>query len=71
MRKRFRFPISDKDFRTSSWSKNNPKTCVAVAVKPEGVAVRNSNDSSKTTAFFTRTEWDIFIKGVKNNEFDA
>ena len=65
-----RVKVRDKDFKVSSWSKNNPKTCVAVAVKPNGVAVRNSNDSTKNTVFFTQNEWSAFVKGVKNNEFD-
>lgn len=64
------FKISAKDFKKSSWSKNNPKTCVAVAIKPQGVAVRNTNDPNKKTLFFTRDEWDAFLKGAKNNEFE-
>lgn len=63
--------VRDKDFKTSSWSKNNPKTCVAVAIKSNGVAVRNNNDPTKSTVFFTNGEWSAFVKGVKNNEFDA
>jgi len=64
-----RIRVRDRDFKISSWSKNNPKTCVAVAIKPNGVAVRNSNDSTKNTVFFTNDEWSAFVKGVKNNEF--
>lgn len=63
------FVTKDEDFRVSSWSKNNPKTCVAVAVKDEGVAIRNSNDSSRRTLYFTHDEWQAFIAGVKANEF--
>lgn len=66
---RNRIKVCDKDFKTSSWSKNNPKTCVAVAIKPNGVAVRNSNDPTKNTVFFTNDEWSAFVKGVKDNEF--
>ena len=65
------FTVSDDDFRVSSWSKNNPKTCVAVAVKKAGVAVRNSNDSTRKTVFFSRPEWRAFIKGAKAGEFDS
>ena len=64
-----RIKVRDRDFKPSSWSKNNPKTCVAVAVTPSGVAVRNSNDQTKNTVFFTNDEWSAFVKGVKNNEF--
>jgi hypothetical protein len=65
-----KFCVEDKDFRPSSWSKNNPKTCVTVAIKSEGVAVRNSNDPGNTTVFFSHEEWRAFIKGVKTNEFE-
>lgn len=64
-----RIRARDEDFKTSSWSKNNPKTCVAVAIMPNGVVVRNSNDPAKKTVFFTNDEWSAFVKGVKNNEF--
>lgn len=66
-----RIKVRDGDFKKSSWSKNNPKTCIAVAIKPNGVAVRNSNDPTKNTVFFTNDEWSAFVKGVKNNEFGA
>lgn len=64
------FSVSDQDFRKSSFSKNNPKTCVEVAVKPQGVAVRDSKNPTMGTLFFTPQEWDAFIKGAKNSEFD-
>lgn len=65
------FGVEDKDFTVSSWSKNNPKTCVAVAIKKEGVAVRNSNDSGRKTVYFNHDEWQAFINGVKTGEFDG
>jgi hypothetical protein len=66
-----RFPVDDEDFRKSSWSKNNPKTCVMVAIKPEGIAIRDSKDSSKSTLFFNHEEWSAFLKGVNNGEFET
>ncbi|MDP4008855.1 MAG: DUF397 domain-containing protein [bacterium] len=63
------FHVKDEDFRISSWSKNNPKTCVAVAMKSEGVAVRNSNDPTKNTLFFSNDEWTAFLKGAQAGEF--
>lgn len=65
------FGVKDRDFTVSSWSKNNPKTCVAVAMKSEGVAVRNSNDSNRKTVYFTHGEWQAFIAGAKAGEFDG
>lgn len=64
------FEVRDKDFVKSRWSKNNPKTCVMVAIKPEGVAVRDSKDAGKSTLFFTHDEWTAFVKGVKDGEFN-
>ncbi len=60
-----KFRTKDSDFKLSKWSKNNPKTCVAVAIKKEGVAVRNSNDELKNTLFFSHAEWKAFVMGVK------
>lgn len=64
------FTVSDDDFRKSSWSKNNPKTCVAVAITGEGVAIRDSKDQSNITQFYSHEEWRAFIQGVKSGEFD-
>jgi hypothetical protein len=63
------FLVDDSDFRASGWCGNRPK-CVKVALKPEGVAVRDSKDPSKATLFFDHGEWDAFVKGVKAGEFD-
>ena len=68
-----RFPVEDADFKRSAFSDPGGiiKTCVEVAVKPEGVAVRNSNDETKNTVFFTHDEWSAFIKGAKAGEFGS
>jgi hypothetical protein len=63
------FKTEDTDFRKSSWSKNNPKTCVLVAKNQEGVAVRDSKDNTKRTLYFTHEEWSAFTRAVKANEF--
>ncbi len=63
------FPVDEKDFRKSSWSKNNPKTCVEVAVKEAGVAVRDSKNPQGGTLYFTHDEWSAFTKGVSAGEF--
>jgi len=65
----FSFKVDYNDFGKSSWSKNNPKTCVLVAVKPEGVALRDSKDKSGITLFFTKDEWGAFLKGAQAGEF--
>ena len=70
MGKKFSFKVEDSDFKKSRWSKNNPKTCVTIAIKSEGVAVRDSKDAGNNTLSFTHEEWGAFIKGVKEGEFD-
>ena len=65
----FQFKVNDEDFLSSmGWCGNRPK-CVLVAVKPEGVAVRDSKDETKTTLFFTHDEWEAFKNGIKDGEF--
>ena len=62
--------FKDEDFRKSSWSKNNPKTCVTVAIDQDGIAVRDSKDPSKATQHYTHDEWKAFLSGAKAGEFD-
>lgn len=46
--------------------------CVEVAHLPGGeVGVRNSRDSEGPVLRFTPSEWDAFLGGVRNGEFDA
>lgn len=63
------FKVRDDDFMVSRWTGGIIARCVAVAIKPEGVAVRNSLDPAKKTVFFTREEWDAFIRGVRDGDF--
>jgi hypothetical protein len=45
--------------------------CVEVAHLPGGgVAVRDSKDRAKTPHVYTRLEWQAFLTGAKNGEFD-
>jgi hypothetical protein len=45
--------------------------CVEVAHLPGGgVAVRDSKDRAKPPHVYTRGEWDAFLAGAKNGEFD-
>jgi hypothetical protein len=45
--------------------------CVEVGTLRGGaVSVRDTKDAAGTTLTFTRDEWDAFVKGVKNGEFD-
>lgn len=44
--------------------------CVTVAHKDGVIAVRDSKDAAKNTLNFNHDEWQAFVAGVKNGEFD-
>jgi hypothetical protein len=45
--------------------------CVEVATSDDGtIGVRDSKDRSGPVLVFTRAEWDAFVGGAKNGEFD-
>jgi Domain of unknown function (DUF397) len=45
--------------------------CVEVASLPEGgIGVRDSKDSAGPVLRFTPDEWNAFLGGVRNGEFD-
>jgi Domain of unknown function (DUF397) len=55
-------------FKSSASSTNG---CVEVAHLPDGgVALRDTKDRGREPHVFTRHEWDCFLTGVKNGEFD-
>ncbi len=46
--------------------------CVEVAGLPDGrIGVRNSRDLQGPILRFTSDEWDAFLGGVRNGEFDT
>jgi hypothetical protein len=56
-----------------SWSKSsfcNNSSCVEVAVTPEFVAVRDSKNPQHQALVYTTDEWQQFLAGAKNGEFD-
>jgi hypothetical protein len=70
--KQFTFPVKDSDFKKSSYSHPGGliATCVKVAKTDKGVAVRDSKNESNDTLYFKHEEWQAFIKGVKEGQFD-
>ena len=65
--------FAESDFFTSSYSQTGSVwRCVKVAMKDGVIAVRDSKDTKaeKTTLEFNKDEWQAFIDGVKNGEFD-
>jgi hypothetical protein len=64
----------DTDLTDLRWFKSSASSavgCVEVAHLPGGgVAVRDSKDRDKTPHIFSRYEWECFLTGAKNGEFD-
>lgn len=64
----------DADMRGLHWFKSSASAvgnCVEVAHMPSGgVAVRDSKDRGKAAHVYTRSEWEAFLVGAKNGEFD-
>jgi Domain of unknown function (DUF397) len=59
---------SPERWRKSSHSGTNG--CVEVAVGADGVDVRDSKDRSGPTLRFTFEEWQAFLVGARDGEFD-
>jgi Domain of unknown function (DUF397) len=60
--------LSAAAWRKSSLSSHNG--CVEVAFTDGEIAVRDSKDQGGPVLVFTRLEWEAFIGGVRNGEFD-
>jgi hypothetical protein len=64
----------DTDLDGLRWFKSSASSaagCVEIAHLPDGgVAVRDSKDRGKTPHVFNRHEWECFLIGAKNGEFD-
>jgi hypothetical protein len=62
--------LTDVNWRKSRHS-SNASGCVETAFLANGhVAVRDSKDRGGPTLTYTPFEWDCFIKGAKDGEFD-
>ncbi|GAA0417202.1 DUF397 domain-containing protein [Actinoplanes capillaceus] len=61
--------LSNARWRTSTRSGANGN-CVEVAITDQGVAVRDTKDRSRPAHVFTHAEWNAFVDGVKDGEFD-
>ena len=63
------------DLSNLRWFKSSASAsgaCVEVAHLPGGgVAVRDSKERSKAPHVYTRREWEAFLIGTKNGEFDV
>jgi len=68
--KGYELDLSKAQWRKSTRSGGNTDMCVEVAFVGEGIAVRDSKDTTGPVLIFNRGEWDAFVGGVKDGEFD-
>jgi hypothetical protein len=65
--------MSEHAFPEESFFKSNGSGdlgCVEVSIQPDAIGVRDSKNRKGPVLAFTEHEWDVFIAGVKNGEFD-
>lgn len=55
-----------KSTRSGPWTDN----CVEVAFVDGAIAVRDSKNPEQRALIFTTGEWDAFVGGAKDGEFD-
>ncbi|CAO5227744.1 DUF397 domain-containing protein [Frankia sp. AgKG'84/4] len=57
-------------WRRSSYSNGAGGMCVEVAPLGAGIAVRDSKNPTGPVLAFTAGEWDAFLAGARDGEFD-
>jgi hypothetical protein len=63
------------DLRQAVWRKSTASgpysdNCVEVAFVDSAIAVRDSKHPEGPVLLFTQAEWDAFVGGAKDGEFD-
>ena len=66
--------VDEDGFKTAMGTRWSNKLlslfCVSVKIQGDQASVRDTKDPLKTTLTFTKEEWQAFVQGVKNGEFD-
>jgi hypothetical protein len=57
-------------WRKSSQSGPNCDNCVEVAFVDDAILLRDSKHPDGAVLVFTQSEWDAFVGGAKDGEFD-
>ena len=68
--KGLRIDLSRAQWIKSTHSGPVSDNSVEVAFVGEAIAVRDSTDPTGPTLIFTAAEWDAFVGGAKDGEFD-
>jgi hypothetical protein len=61
------------DLARATWrksSRSGANGCVEVALDSTGIAVRDSKDRNGPVLQFNAQEWEAFLAGVRNGEFE-
>lgn len=68
--KGYRVDLENAQWRKSTRSSPSSDNCVEVAFVGGAIALRDSKNRDGGVLIFTPDEWDAFISGAKDNEFD-
>lgn len=68
--KGLRVELSRAVWRKSSQSGPNCDNCVEVAFVDDAILLRDSKHPDGSVLVFTQAEWDAFVGGAKDGEFD-
>ena len=68
--KGFRVNLANAVWRRSTRSGPYSDNCVEVAFIDGAIAMRDSKNPGGTVLIFTPAEWDAFVEGAKDGEFD-
>jgi hypothetical protein len=68
--KGFRIDLNRAQWFKSTRSGPNSDNCVEVAFVDGAIAVRDSKNPDGPALIFTGDEWDAFVGGAKDGEFD-
>jgi hypothetical protein len=68
--KGFQIDLSRAQWVKSTRSAPDRDNCVEVAFVDDAIAVRDSKSPEGPVLIFTEAEWDAFVGGAKDGEFD-
>nr|MDT0663688.1 DUF397 domain-containing protein [Micromonospora sp. DSM 115978] len=63
--------VKTLSWRKSSYSNGRGGMCVEAAQVGHDIAVRDSKNPTGPVLVFTRGEWDAFLAGARDGEFDT
>ena len=66
--------MSDLEWSPGAWRKSTASgssNCVEVSFAGESILMRNSRSPHGPVLSFTGLEWEAFLTGVRNGEFDT